>query len=338
MKRGIVDLYQELSKVHYAKTIGIVLLLGLAAILPLVVSDYWQYVLTIAFYYTIMACSWNLLAGYTGQFSLGHHTFSMIGAYGSTLLMQSAGLPFWISIPAGIVLVLIVSFLLGLLCLRVEGLYLVLVTWAFAEVVKNYIRLHITFTGGDRGLESPLLFGTMKPFWYYYLFLGLAVFTVLVISLIMRSRMGYYFRSIRDDAIASRSMGVDITRYKIIVVVIASTLAGMAGIFYGHSIGLISPTIGEFNEMAMIIIFVVIGGMRSLSGPIMGAIGVRVLMELLREYSEVRIVILSAIVILLMRFSRGGLKEIIQRVRKLLHGRKEGPVSAYDESKRSENR
>ncbi|MBN1836495.1 MAG: branched-chain amino acid ABC transporter permease [Spirochaetales bacterium] len=332
MKRGIANLYQELSRARYVKRIGIVVLLGLAVIVPFVASDYWQYVLMVAFYYTIMACTWNLLAGYTGQFSLSHHTFSMIGAYGSTLLMQHAGLPFWISIPGGIALVLVVSFLLGLLCLRVEGLYLVLVTWAFAEVVKNYIRLHNEFTGGARGLESPLLFGTMKPFWYYYLFLGLAVFTVLVISVIMRSKMGYYFRAIRDDVIAARSMGVDITRYKIIVVMIASTLAGMAGIFYGHSIGLISPTIGEFNEMAMIIIFVVIGGMRSLGGPVVGAVGVRVLMELLREYSEVRIVILSAVVILLMRFSRGGLKEILPEIRRLFAIRKEASVSAYDES------
>ena len=293
----------------------LILLIAVAAVLPHFLSDYWIYVLTIAFFYTIMASSWNLLAGYTGQFSLGHHTFAMIGAYTSTLLMVKAGMSFGIGISSGIVLTIIISFLLGLICLRVRGIYLALITWAFAEVVKNYIRLHFSFTGGDRGLTSPLLFHTLKPTPYYYLFLGLTVFSVLLIGVIMHSRIGYYLRSIRGDDIAARSMGVNIVRYKIFAFVVASGLAGMAGVFYGHSIGLVSPMMGDFNEMAMIIIFVVIGGMRTLSGPITGAITVRVLMELLRKYSEIRIVILSAIVILIMRFFRGGLTEFVKQLK-----------------------
>lgn len=112
---------------------------------------------------------------------------------------------------------------------------------------------------------------------------------------------------------------------------VASGLAGMAGVFYGHSIGLISPIMGDFNEMAMIIIFVVIGGMRTQAGPIVGAISVRYLMELLREQSEFRIVILAAIVILIMRFFNGGLMELFRRVKKWIRRDREGPVSAYQE-------
>jgi branched-chain amino acid transport system permease protein len=304
------------SKLFWAISI---VLIGI--LLPFFISDYWKYVLTIAFYYTIMASTWNLLAGFTGQFSLGHHTFAMIGAYVSTLLMQNAGMPFLISIPVGIIAVTVISLLLGIVCLRVDSLYLVLVTWAFAEVVRNYTRLHYSFTGGDRGIESPLLFGTVKPMPYYYLFLCLAIITIILIIIIMRSKIGFYFRSIRDDAIAARSMGVNIIKYKVLVVVIASSLAGMAGAFYGHSVGLISPTMGEFNEMAMIIIFVVIGGMRSLSGPIIGALTVRILMEVLRQYSEIRIVLLSAIVIILMRFYSGGINEIISKLKKRIFTR-----------------
>ena len=308
----------------------IILLITVAAVLPNFLSDYWIYVLTIAFFYTIMASSWNLLAGYTGQFSLGHHTFAMIGAYTSTLLMVKAGMPFEIGIPSGIVLTIFISFLLGLICLRVRGIYLALITWAFAEVVKNYIRLHFTFTGGDRGLTSPLLFHTMKPTPYYYLFLGLTVFSVLLIAVIMHSRIGYYLRSIRGDDIAARSMGVNIVRYKIFAFMVASGLAGMAGVFYGHFIGLVSPMMGDFNEMAMIIIFVVIGGMRTLSGPITGTITVRVLMELLRKYSEIRIVILSAIVILIMRFFRGGLTEFVKQLKALFKSTE--AVTVFEES------
>lgn len=111
----------------------------------------------------------------------------------------------------------------------------------------------------------------------------------------------------------------------------ASGIAGMAGAFYGHSIGLISPVMGDFNEMAMIIIFVVIGGMRTQAGPVVGAISVRYTMEILREYSEIRIVILTAVVILIMRFFNGGLMELFRRVKKWIRRDGEGPASAYQE-------
>lgn len=314
-------------KLFNLKIFGLIIVIAIALLLPLGISDYWQYVLSVAFFYVIMAVSWNLLGGYTGQFSLAHHTFGMLGAYTSTLLMAKAGAPFWLSVPAAIVLTGILSLILGMVCLRVAGLYLALITWAFAEVVRNYFRLHYAFTGGDRGLDSPLLFGTLQPTPYYYFFLGLTVFSIALIAVLMHSRIGYYLRSIRDDAIAARSMGVNVVRYKVLAFIVASVIAGMAGAFYGHSIGLISPVMGDFNEMAMIIIFVVIGGMRTQPGPVVGAIAVRITMELLRGHSEIRIILLSALVIIIMRFFNGGLMDLVRRVWKMI-GREQEPVSA----------
>jgi branched-chain amino acid transport system permease protein len=314
-------------KLFNLKIFGLIIVIAIALLLPLGISDYWQYVLSVAFFYVIMAVSWNLLGGYTGQFSLAHHTFGMLGAYTSTLLMAKAGAPFWLSVPAAIVLTGILSLILGMVCLRVAGLYLALITWAFAEVVRNYFRLHYAFTGGDRGLDSPLLFGTLQPTPYYYFFLGLTVFSIALIAVLMHSRIGYYLRSIRDDAIAARSMGVNVVRYKVLAFIVASVIAGMAGAFYGHSIGLISPVMGDFNEMAMIIIFVVIGGMRTQTGPVVGAIAVRITMELLRGQSEIRIILLSALVIIIMRFFNGGLMDLVRRVWKMI-GREQEPVSA----------
>ena len=316
-------------KLSKLKILVLIVAIGMALVLPVFISDYWQYVFTVAFFYAIMAASWNLLGGYTGQFSLAHHTFGMLGAYASVLLMDKAGAPFWLSIPAAVFLTVLLSLLLGIVCLRVHGLYLALITWAFAEVIRNYLRMHYAFTGGDRGLDATLLFGTLQPTPYYYFFLGLILFCVAMIAVLMRSRIGYYLRAIRDDAIAARSMGVNIVRYKVLAFIVASGIAGMAGAFYGHSIGLISPVLGDFNEMAMIIIFVVIGGMRTQSGPIIGAIAVRITMELLREQSEIRIIILSALVIIIMRFFNGGLMELVRRVQKWL-GREKDPVSAYE--------
>lgn len=309
---------------------GLLVLLLVAIFLPFLMTDYWIYVFFIAYYYTIMAASWNLLGGYTGQFSLGHHTFALIGAYTSTLMIVKAGIPLWMGILAGTILTIIVSFVLGFLCLRVRGIYLALITWAFAEVVRIYIRMDYVFTGGDRGLFAPLFFGTMKPLPYYYLFLGISVFAIILIAAIMRSRIGYYFRAIRNDEIAARAMGVNTVRWKVFAFMVASGLAGLAGALYGHSIGLISPVLGEFNEMAMIIIFVVIGGMRTQAGPVLGAISIRYLTDLLREWSEIRIVILSAIVIIIMRFFNGGLMELFKRAKQRVQQRgiKE-PVPAY---------
>ncbi len=291
------------------------LLLLTAIIAPLLISEYWTYVFVLVYYYTVMAVSWNFLAGYTGQFSLAHHSFALIGSYTSTLLVTKTSMPLGIGILSGIALTIIISFLIGVICLRVKGIYLALITWSFAEIVRTYIRMDFEFTGGDRGLAAPLLFGTINPTLYYYLFLCISIFTIIVIAILMNSRIGYYLRAIRNDEVAARSMGVNIVKWKIFAFTLASGFAGMAGVFYGHFIGLISPVSGEFSEISMIIIFVVIGGMRTQSGPVVGAVLIRFLMEVLQGWAAYRMIILSAIVILIMRFFNGGLMEFFEQVK-----------------------
>jgi branched-chain amino acid transport system permease protein len=304
-----------------------------AIIFPFFAGDYWIYVFTIAYYYAVMAVSWNLIGGYTGQFSLCHHTFALIGAYASALLIIKGGGLMWMGILAGIFVPFILSFVLGVLSLRVRGIYLAMITWAFAEVVATYIKMDYEFTGGDRGIESPLLFGTMKPTAYYYLFLGLLIFAIILIAVIMRSRIGYYLRSIWNDEIAAKVMGVNTIRWKVFAFVVPSCIAGLAGVFYGHSVGLLSPILGGFNEMAMIIIIVVVGGMRTQAGPVLGAILIRYLMEVLRTWSDLRIVILSALVIVLMRYFNSGAMGFFNVIKQWIQQRKiGGPVSAYQQN------
>lgn len=321
-----------MMQMYKSKFLGLLALLLAAIFLPFLISDYWVFVFTVAYYYTVMAASWNLLGGYTGQFSLGHHAFALVGTYTSTLLMIKAGFPLWVGTLAGIISALILSFILGVLCLRMRGLYLALITWAFAEVIRVYIRMDYEFTGGDRGIFTPPFFDTKSPLPYYYLFLTTSVFTIILIAAIMRSRIGYYLNAIRNDEIAARAMGVNTVRWKIFAFMMASGLAGLAGAFYGHLIGLISPILGEFNEVAMVIIFVVIGGMRTQAGPVLGAILVRYLMDVLREWAEIRIVILSAIVIIIMRFFSGGLMEVFKRAKRRVEQRGvREALSAYEQ-------
>jgi branched-chain amino acid transport system permease protein len=311
-------------------SVGLLLLLLIAIVLPFYLADYWIHSLTVALYYVIMAVTWNLLGGYTGQFSLSHHTFAVIGSYTSALLIIRIGTPLWMGIVSSCIFNAFISLLLGILCLRMRGIYLALTTWAFAEIVKSYIRMDFQFTGGDRGLNTPLFFKTIDPLPYYYLFLAFAVITILIIAIIMRSRIGYYIRAIRNDELAAQAMGVNTVRWKVFSFMVASVLASMAGTLYGHFIGLVSPVLGEFSEMAFIIIFVVIGGMRSQAGPVVGTISVRFLAEVLRKWPEVRMVIFASVVILIMRFFNGGLIEFLRKVyQRIRHGKDGESVSVF---------
>ncbi len=298
------------NRFHY---FGLLILLLIAVILPFSLTDYWIHSLTITFFYVIMAATWNLLGGYTGQFSLSHHAFALLGGYASVLLIQKTGVPIQGGFVSAGLLTLIISSLMGILCLRMRGIYLALTTWAFAEILRTYIRMDYEFTGGDRGMSAPLLFKTANPFPYYYAFLAYAIVTILVIALIMRSRIGFFLRAIRNDEIAAQTMGVRTVRWKVFAFVLASLFAGMAGAFYAHFMGLISPVLGDFYEMSLIIIFVVIGGMRSQAGPVVGAISIRFLAEVLKKWPEVRMILLTLAVILIMRFFNGGLMEALRR-------------------------
>src|SRR5262245_52665536 len=182
--------------------------------LPLAVSDYHTHVFIISLYYVILAASWNLLAGYTGQFSLAHHTFAGIGAYTSALLVLYARVPILVGIVAGVVVAAVVGYGLGTLCLRMRAIYLALATWAFAESVRLLITVEYEVTRGDLGLATPFLFATPRPTAYYYLFLALALAAVLAARELVDSRIGAYMRAIRDDEEASAVMGVDTFKWK----------------------------------------------------------------------------------------------------------------------------
>ncbi len=275
--------------------------------LPLVASEYHVHVLTIALYYVIVAIGWNLLAGYTGQFSLAQHTFAGIGAYGSALLCLYAGVPVLVGIAAGTILAAAAGYGLGTLCLRMRAIYLALATWAFAESVRLLITVEYTITRGDLGLKTPTLFGTPHPAPYYYLFLALALAALLVAWQLVHSRVGAYLRAIRDDEEAAAVMGLDTFKWKRAAFVISATFASVAGGFLGHYIGLLSPTPMKFNEMATIIIMVIAGGFRTFAGPVLGAVVIEVLSEALRPWGEVRMVVFALLVLVIARAYPAGL-------------------------------
>jgi branched-chain amino acid transport system permease protein len=291
-------------------------LLAYAALawLPWAVSEYQTHVLTTSLYYVVLAVGWNLLAGYTGQFSLAHHTFAGIGAYTSALLVLYAGMPILVSIAAGVVVAAAAGYGLGTLCLRMRAIYLALATWAFAESVRLFITVEYQITRGDLGLATPFLFGTPRSMGYYYVFLGLAVVAVLAAWQLVHSRVGIYMRAIRDDEEAAAVMGVDTFKWKRVVFAISAVFAATAGGFQGHYVGLLSPTPMKFNEMAMIVIMVIVGGLRTFSGPILGAVFTELLFEWLRAWGEVRMVLFALLVIVVARGYPAGLAGVAQDI------------------------
>lgn len=294
--------------IRFARRLGWSLLAYIAlAWLPWVFSEYHTHVLTIALYYVILAVGWNLLAGYAGQFSLAHHTFAGIGAYTSAMLVKSTGIPIGAGIVAGVALAAAVGYFLGSLCLRMRAIYLALCTWAFAESVRLLVSVEYQWTRGDLGLTTPLLFGHPHPVPYYYLFLGLALAVLLAAWQIIHSRVGMYLRAIRDDEEAAAVMGVNTFKWKRFAFVVSAILAAVAGAFQGHYIGLLSPTPMKFNEMATVVIMVIVGGLRTFAGPVLGALFIEVLSELLRSWGEVRMVLFALLVIVVMRAYPAGL-------------------------------
>jgi branched-chain amino acid transport system permease protein len=266
--------------------------------------------LTASAYYTILAASWNLLAGFTGQFSLAHQAFAAIGGYTSGLLIRYFAVPIWLGIVSGILVAALFGYALGRMVLSMRAIYLAIATWAFAETIHIVLAAAYPITRGELGLDVPPLFRNLDPVAYYYLFAALAFVSVLAMYAIVRSPLGQFMRAIKDDELRAQTLGVDTTRVKILVFTVSSAFAGLAGACYAHYVLVLSPQLADFNEMAKLIIMVVLGGLGSVTGPLIGATPVEVLITWLQKYGEWDMVIFALVVIVLMRTHPGGLSAL----------------------------
>jgi branched-chain amino acid transport system permease protein len=279
--------------------------------LPLFISEFAAHVLAISAYYVILAASWNMLAGYTGQFSLAQHGFSALGAYTSGLFVYHLNTPLWISIPSGVATAAAGGFLLGLLVLHMRAIYLSIATWAFAETLRIFLSAAYEFTRGDLGLSVPSLYGHVRPIPYYYTFLAVAALCLLLVYVLLKSPIGYFMRAVRDDPMRAQSLAVDTTRVKLLAFVVSSAMAGLGGALYAHYVLTLTPSILDFSEMARIIVMVVIGGMGSFIGPLIGAPPIYALNIWLASWGEWSMVAFAGLVIVLMRSYPAGLAGLI---------------------------
>jgi branched-chain amino acid transport system permease protein len=270
-------------------------------------NPYWMHVAIIAIFYAILAASWSLLAGYVGLFSLGHMAMVSIGGYTSALLVKWYGIPIPLGMATGTVMTLAVGAGIGWICLRMSGPYLAIFTLGFAEIVRIILASEDEVTNGMAGLRVKPLFDSATRLPYFYLGSALLALSLLLMGLIVRSRWGLFLRAIREDEQAAAASGVPVARFRILAFAIASGFAGFAGTFYSHYLGIIIPTIGGLDLMAVLVVMTVLGGMERLPTAVGGAIVVEFLLEALREYGQWRLPIFGLLLLVTMRFARNGL-------------------------------
>lgn len=255
----------------------------------------------------VLALSLNLVNGCAGQFSLGHAGFMGMGAYISVLLTTVYPSGFFnteagaaIAILAGGLAAALAGYLVGLPSLRLRGDYLAIVTLGFGEIIR-IIFLNIETLGGARGMPG---IPRVSSFFSVYL---TVILTAVALHRLIHSSTGRAILALRDDEIAAESMGIHISRYKIVAFVISSFFAGIAGGMYAHYQGFIDPNSFNFTRSVEVVIMVVVGGMGSLSGSILGALIVTVLPEMLRVFNQYRMVIFPLLLILMMLLRPMGL-------------------------------
>lgn len=251
------------------------LLLVALLLAPFVVPEYWLAQLTFVLIYAIAGLGLMLLAGFTGQFSLGHAAFLGVGAYAQGVL-TNAGWPFPVALLMAALLSAVVGVVVGLPALRVKGIYLGMATLSFGFIVEEVFARWESVTGGNSGLHlKPLTLAGRElgegP-GFYFLCLLLTVAATLAILNLLRSPTGRAFVAIRDSEISAQSMGIHLAYYKTLSFALSAALAGVAGALYAHKLSFISPD--QFNILQSIdlLLMVVIGGLGSVHGAFLGAI------------------------------------------------------------------
>jgi branched-chain amino acid transport system permease protein len=262
-----------------------IILLFLLAILPLVgLSSYTMHIFILVILYSMIGMAWNLLGGFCGQVSFGHAAFFGIGAYTAGLLYFKLGLSSWWGLPLSIFVVTAFSLVIGFICLRLRGPYFALATLAIGEVLRVTFGNLVKFTGGDVGILIRERTWVGKS-WYYYIILGLGVGAFLLVKKVIKSKLGYYFVSIREDQDAAESLGIDTTFYKTIALCLSGGITGLAGAFYTNYMGYIDPkVVFNLHDISIVTIMVVmVGGVATYWGPTIGALIMVFLAELIRS-------------------------------------------------------
>ena len=313
--------------------IGAVVLIGLPAVIPN--SYVMQLVLNIIIY-VILAMGLNLLTGFTGILSLGHAAFFGVGAYASGILNTRLGWPFWATLIVSMVLTALISLLLAFPALRVKGTYLVLMTIGFGEVVRLLLVNWVSLTNGSNGIVGISYpdFGFFKltnMTQCYYLAVIFMVLLMAYLKILMKSRVGRCFLAIRDDDKAAEMVGINVSQYKLKAFMISAEYCAIAGVLYAHVIRYISPDSFRADESQLILCCVIIGGIGTFKGPVIGAILLTIIPELFRALQDFRMVLYGIILMIVIIFFPGGVARywdmLAAKIKNLISGGKKAAAA-----------
>ena len=286
--------------------------LALACIAPLGMNAYTLNVATDAGIYVCLALGLNIVVGMAGLLVLGYAAFYAVGAYTYAILSTQAHVSFWVALPVGGILAALFGLLLGLPVLRLRGDYLAIVTLGFGEITRITLNNWDSFTHGPNGIMGiapPSLFGFTfsQPLHYFYLVLAFAAFVAFLSHRLERSRIGRAWVAMREDETAAEAMGVPTVRLKLLAFTLAAFWGGLAGVLFASKQLFVSPESFNFLESVMILCMVVLGGMGSVPGVILGAVLLAFLPEVLRGVAEYRLIVFGAAMVALMQYRPQGL-------------------------------
>lgn len=308
---NLEDLYGP--RVYYKRLFGLLILSVSVLLVPVVVRDpYYLELLFLCHYYVILACSWDLLTGFTGNVNFGHAFFIGGAGFAGALLNLHVGWGPWLTLPIGGLVAALCGLLVGSFTLRLRGPYFAAVTFCFATLLYKWIMIRYEIFGGEEGLPGiDWLMETTLGNYYFSGILMLAFISFLY--LLSKSSFGLILRSIGENEIASEGSGINTTFYKIAAFMISAFIAGVAGAMYGHAQMHVGPEMAHDSLSALVLIMAVVGGMGSIIGPIMGAYLLTLVNESLRFMGEFRLLIYSSAVVAVILFAPKGLLDIITR-------------------------
>jgi branched-chain amino acid transport system permease protein len=301
---------------------GLVLL-----VFPLLAPNRYQvHIINMAGIYILVSLGLNLAMGYAGQFNLAMGALWGVGAYTAAILNTRFGLPFWINLPAAVVVTGLFGALVGLPSLKVRSHYLAIVTIGLGEVINIILVQQEGFTGGALGIGSikmPSFFGIPidNDERFYYIIVVVVILGFLLARQMLANRIGRSFRAIRDDYQAAKAMGVNTAYYQILAFVISAAYAGAAGALFAHLNTYISPDIFEFKSTLFVMTMTMVGGMGSLTGSVVGGLALPVLQEYLRVIKDWQLVVYGVAIMVVVLFIPGGVIELARRIERWRAGR-----------------
>ncbi|NVD74425.1 branched-chain amino acid ABC transporter ATP-binding protein/permease [Duganella sp. BJB1802] len=285
------------KKLLAASIVGLAVLVLYPVLIP---NPYYIHLFETILIYAILLFGLDIVVGYTGQVSLGHAGLFGIGSYATGVMVFKLGAPFWIAIPASVAGAAVFGAILALPALRVTGPYLAMVTLAFGTIIQILINEMTFLTEGPMGIKiaKPTIIGQkLGEVGYYYMVAALMVVSLIVVHRILKSNLGRAFEALRDSPIASDCMGVSVYRYKVYAFIISAGFAGLAGSLYAYSEEYISPNTYNFELTILFLLAVIMGGRKTRSGSLIGAMIVVMLPSLLADIELFRKIAVAAAVL-----------------------------------------